>query len=297
LSISSSTLNSAQVILNGIGGAAGAMQMQPAVLDFSTVGVGTASQTQTITLTNIGPVDLAAMTVSPSSGFQLTSTSCTAVLPVGTSCAATIAFAPVAAGPQTGTLTVSSSALASPTVASLSGVGFDFALSLAGAASQTVSSGQTATFTLALIPKNGSSGTFTFQCGSLPATALCSFNPVSESVAAGTTGNVSVQVTTGHSARSIHQPDKKIWGSLIVLCGVVVWPFMLRRKRITLRLAIMLLALTGCVMGCAGSGGGSGGTAAGGQGTSSAAAGTYTIPITATANGVAHTVTVTVTID
>ena len=296
LTVGSSTLNSAEVILNGIGGAAGAIQIQPALLNFSTIGVGTASRAQTMTLTNTGPADLAAMTLTLSSGFQLTSTSCTSTLPIGTNCEAAIEFVPATAGLLSGAMTVSSNALASPIEASLSGVGFDFAVSVAGVAIQTVSSGQTASFTLVLAPKNGSSGTFTFQCGSLPAAAVCSFNPVNEVVGAGTIGNVMMQIATGPSASSIHHSDEMVWGRAIVLCAVVLWPLALRRKQATLWLVVMLLVFTGGVLGCPGSGGGSGGTSAGGRGNSTAA-GTYTIPVTATANGVAHSVTVTLTID
>jgi hypothetical protein len=135
-----------------------------------------------------------------------------------------------------------------------------------------------------------------FPCGSLPAGAVCSFNPVSEVVGAGTTGNVMMQIATGPSASSIRHSDETVWGRAIVLCGIVLWPLALRRKQAALWLAVMLLICTGGVLGCAGSGGGSGGTSAGGQGNSTTA-GTYTIPVTATANGVAHSVTVTLTID
>jgi hypothetical protein len=38
----------------------------------------------------------------------------------------------------------------------------------------------------------------------LPANAVCTFNPASETVAASAPGNVAVQVTTGGSASSAH---------------------------------------------------------------------------------------------
>ena len=73
-----------------------------------------------------------------------------------------------------------SSSLAAAVLIPLSGMGFDFSVSSTGQSSQTVSSGQTANFTIKLATMSGSSGTFTFACSSLPANSACTFNPASE---------------------------------------------------------------------------------------------------------------------
>jgi hypothetical protein len=206
-------------------------------------------------------------------------------------------FAPTIAGQQTGSLTVASSALAIPAQAVLAGTGFDFAVSILGGSSQTISSGQTARFTLVLTPANGSSGTFAFACGPLPAIAACSFNPPTETVGANTTGNVMVQIATGGSARSMHPSGAIAWEGVSALCGLMLLPVAWRRKRGILLRAFLLALVMSAVVSCAGSGGGTEGPGSNGTGTSNGPVGTYSIPIQVTANGVVHAATVTLTVD
>lgn len=296
LTITSTTSNSAVVILNGIGGTAGSLQVQPAVLNFPTTGVSGESKSQTVTLTNTGPVDLAALALNASSGFQLTSTTCPATLAMGASCTAGVAFTPSTAGPLTGSLSVTSSALAAPVPAALSGMGFDFGASISVSSSQTISSGQVASFTVMLSPMNGSSGTFTLQCGSLPAGAACSFNPANETVSPNTTGNVTLQIAADRTS-SIQRPDASGWAAGVAICALLFLPLAVRSRRKTLWLCAVLSILICGVASCAGSGGGTGAGPAGGQGNSTAAVGTFSILVTVAANGVTHTVTVTLTVD
>ena len=297
LTVASTTSNSAIVLLTGIGGVAGSLQLQPAVLTFPVTGVGMTSSPQTVTLTNTGPVDLANFALSASSGFQLASTTCAATLAVGASCTATIAFTPSAAGQQSGSLSAASSALSAPAQAMLSGMGFDFGAVVSGSSSQTIANGQMASFTLVLSPKNGSSGTFTLQCGSLPAGAVCSFNPANETVAANATGNITVQIATGHAASLTRRPGTRSWLPGIAVCGFLLLPIALRRSRKALGLAALAAILIGGVASCSGSGGGSGGSTVGGQGSSNSSVGTFSIPVTVAANGIAHSVTLTLTVD
>jgi hypothetical protein len=291
--ITSTTSNTAIVILSGAGGSAGSVQLQPSVLNFPATGLGAASSVQTVTVTNTGPVDLAALTLSVSSGYQLATTTCGSTLAPSASCSVGLVFSPNTGGQQSGSLTVNSGALAAPAHAELSGMGFDFSASIAGSASQTISSGQSASFVLALAPQFGASGTFSFQCASLPVSALCSFSPVNETVAANATGNVTVQITTANAASMPAPSHKMRRGALPALCVLLAFPLVWRRRRKALWL-IAALALLGCgVSSCSGSGGGSGGTP--GQGT--AGVGTYSIPVSVASNGVVHTVTVKLTVD
>ncbi len=293
-----SSVNAATVILNGIGGAAGSLQLHPSLLTFPTTGVGTTSGVQTVTVTNTGPVAFEDLAVSVSSGFQLTSTTCTSMLAMGASCSAGITFNPGTAGQQTGNLTLTSSAMATGAQAGLSGMGFDFTVTLSGSSSQTVSSGQTASFTLVLTTMGGSSGTFTFACGTLPANAVCTFNPASETVAASAPGNVAVQVTTGGSANSARNTGSHMsgWGAAPAVAGLVLLPLAWRRRRKILMMVALFAIITGGISSCSGSGGGTGGSSTSGLGNESAP-GTYSIPVSVASNGVVHQVTLTLTVD
>jgi hypothetical protein len=283
--------------MSGTGGAAGAVQIQPALLNFSTTGVGTVSASQQLTIANTGTVALTDLALAVSSGFQLAATTCTATLAPGATCTGTVVFAPTNVGQQSGNLTVSSSALAANAQAPLSGMGFDFSVSVTGNSSQTVSSGQTARYTLELSPTNGSSGTFTFQCDSLPAHATCTFNPSSETITANTTGSVTVQISTGQAVASLKQtilPHPRV---LPVAIGLMILPFALRKRRKTLLLISILAVVALGAVSCSGGGGGSGGSAPPSQNSSNTPPGKYSVGVTATANGVSRKVTLSLTVD
>ncbi len=107
----------------------------------------------------------------------------------------------------------------------LSGTGtvpFDFTLTASGATSQTVVGGQVANYTLVITPAPGSSGTFSFQCGTPPTNALCLFNPASETLAAGVTGNVAVQISTGQSGSASLIPPSRLARASSSVRAVVV---------------------------------------------------------------------------
>ncbi|HEU5457881.1 MAG TPA: choice-of-anchor D domain-containing protein [Terracidiphilus sp.] len=297
LAVSSASETTANVALTGVGGLAGAVQVLPGSLSFATVGVGQSSAVQTVTMTNTSAaVSLTDLTLSASAGFTLSGSTCPATLGPGASCTAGVAFAPASAGAQTGTLTVASSALASNVKIPLSGMGFDFTVSTKGETSQTVASGQTADYTLSLTPLNGSTGTFTFLCGQLPANAVCVFNPSSEGVAANTTGSATVEVETGHAAQAAAAKETKGWGGAQLGLGLLLLPLAWRRRRKAMLLVLLLGVLTGGVSGCVGAGGNVLGGSTGSGGTTTPP-GTYAITVTATANGVSHAVTVSLTVD
>jgi hypothetical protein len=280
------------VALTGTSGAAGAAQVQPALLNFPTTGVGASSGAQTVTVMNTGSLALNSFALSVSTGFQVSGTTCTSTLAVGANCSISVTFNPASAGQANGNLTIASSSLAASQRVPLSGMGFDFTLGLSGSTSQTVASGQTANFTMTMTPMNGSSGTFSFACGSLPANANCSFNPSSELVNANATGSVTVQVATVGASASAQGPEVG-WGAASLLCGFVLLPLAIRRKR----KALILLAVLAIVSGGASSCGGGGAGSSGSHGGSNTPPGTYTIPLTATANGISHQVSLSLTVD
>jgi len=292
--------SSARLALSGTGGAAGTGQILPAVLSFTTTGIGTISVAQTVTITNTGSVAFSDLAVAVSGAFQLTNSTCAAMLTPGASCGGSVVFAPTTAGQQSGNLTVSSSTLAASLQAPLSGIGFDFSASVTGNSGQTVSSGQTARYTLTLSPMNGSSGTFAFQCDTLPAHAACAFNPSSETVAAYTTGSVTIQIATGQSTASA-MPSPSIgsrWRIVPVALGLIVLPIAWRRRwKLLVLVGLFAIAVSG-VASCSGGGGGTKGSATPPtQSGSNTPAGTYSVGVTATANGVSHKVMLSLTVD
>ncbi len=297
LTVEASSLNTATVVLSGMGGLAGVVQLQPASLSFPATGVGTTSGAQMITMTNAGMVALTDLALTISNGFKLASNTCTTSLLPGASCTAGVAFAPGSAGQKTGNLTVASSSMAAVAQAPLSGKGTDFTVGFSGSSSQTISSGQTASFALVLTPASGSAGIFTFQCGSLPANAVCSFNPASETVAANSTGSVTVQVATGHSALSTRNTGLAGWGAVSLACGLMLLPLAWARRRRDFLLVLLSVLVLGGVASCSGSGGGTGGAPPAGATNTNTPAGTYSIPVTIVSNGVSHMVTLSLTVD
>ena len=296
LSVSSSTFSDpASAALEGIGGAAGSVYVQPSSIAFSTTGVGTTSAPQQVTLTNNGPVRISDLALSASAGFKISSSTCGTSLDVSSSCTAQVGFTPLSAGQQTGNLSIVSNSLAAPAQVAISGMGFDFHVGSTGQSSKTVSSGQTASYTLTLTPLNGSSGTFTYSCGSLPADSLCTFSPASASVPANGSWSVTLNVSTGssHSTASL-SAWRRSRSDLLPLSCLIALPIGFAFRRRGRWLIILMTGLIGIVS-CAGAGGGGGGKPA--STNQSTPAGTYSIVVTANANGVSHNTNLTLIVD
>ena len=257
LTVSSPVFMPATVTLSGAGGLAGSVQMMPGLLTFPATGVGATSSAQTVTVTNSGGVTLTSLTLAASTGFQIANNACPASLSPGASCTTGVTFAPAQTGQQSGSLTVASSAMAAGAQVSLSGTGFDFTAAVGGQSGQTVASGQTASFTLNLAPQGGTTATFTFQCGTLPANASCTFNPASDAVPANATSHVTVQIATGQAAVAAQVRHPYGWSEWPVACGLVLLPLAWRRRRKWL-MGIAGLVLAGGLSSCAGAGGGTG---------------------------------------
>lgn len=298
LVVSSSTAGVAavQVPLNGSGQLATAIATNPLQLSFTAVvGVGQLSAAQMVTVTNSSSYSIGPLTLAVTAPFQLAQNNCTGAMAAGGNCSAAVVFAPAAAGAATGAMTISSAAVGAAATVPLAGTGFDFALSVSGPASVTVSSGQTAHFALAITP-SGSQGAFAFACGSLPAHAVCTFNPPSETLSAGVEGDVTAQIATGQSSTAARGDGGIGWRAAPLMCGVILLPFALLRGRRVLLLAVMAVILAAGVSSCTSS---SGGTTTGlpNGGGESTPAGTYTIPVTISSTGVSHVVNVTLIVD
>jgi hypothetical protein len=298
LTIASPSLTaSASVPLSGTGGAPGSVQVAPSVIDFPQTGTGLISAPVTVTLTNpSGTIGLTSFALAVTAGFRLVNNTCPTTLAALASCTVGVEFAPTSAGTGSGSLTASSSALAAGAFVPLQGMGFDFALAASGLSSQTIADGQTAAFRLVLTPLLGSQGVFTFQCGSLPPYSACVFSPSSAAVTANSSGYEGVQIETGLTQTTASSTTRRMVRVLPLACGLLLLPFVLGRGRRTLLLvavlAILAVGITSCTVAQSIS---SGGTPSSGSGITPA--GTYSIPVTATSDGVAHSFTLTLTVD
>jgi hypothetical protein len=109
------------VALSGVG-IVSAVNVTPASLTFSGQNVGTESTSQPVTLLNIGSVPLTVNSVAVTSGFKQNN-NCLPTVAALASCTINVSFLPTAAGPQTGTLTITDFAGNSPQTVALNGTG------------------------------------------------------------------------------------------------------------------------------------------------------------------------------
>jgi hypothetical protein len=298
LTVSSITFSTqATVALSGMVGGAGAIQAAPSTISFGTVGVNAFSNPVAVTITNpwtTTTMDGLTLTFPP--GFQAASgtNTCPASLGPGTSCTVGVVFAPTSAGAQSGTLSITSSTASARGSVALSGTGFDFSVAVSGSNTQTVAAGQIAYYTIAISPlTNSPGGNFTFACGTLPAYALCIFDPSGETVATGGTGNVTVEISTGQSTTSSLAAGPAKVRALPFACGLILLPLALtpawKRRRKFLLMGALLVILAGGISSCVSSLAGSiSSCKTDCSGSGLTPAGTYTITVNVTSNGVTH---------
>ncbi len=213
-----------------------------------------------MTVTNSSSYAIAAVSLTAPAPFSIAQNSCTAGLAAGANCSASVVFQPTAGGSASGSLTATSSAVSTPATVALSGTGFSFTANVSGSASQTVTSGQQATYTLVILPV-GSGATFAFSCGTLPTNALCLFSPATETVSAGVQGNVAVEISTGNASTArLERPgiaktknakpglDRFGFGfALPLACGWLLLPSAVRRRHRLLLLALLATFVMGGV--------------------------------------------------
>jgi hypothetical protein len=306
----------ASVPLNGSGILASGLATNPAQIVFPVVAAGQSSTAQPVTVTNSSGYAISTVSLAAAAPFSVTQNTCTGGLAAGANCTASVVFQPSAGGSATGALTVTSSTVATPATVPLSGTGFDFAVSITGPVSQTVASGQQASFTMIVAPV-GSGGTFAFSCGTLPTNALCLFNPATQTLNAGVQGNVLVEISTGNgSAARLEKPNlakPNLVGpnfatpnsggpafprALPLACGLLLVSVAVFKRRKLFLLVVLAAILATGVSSCTSSGGGTGGGGSGGNGGGSKTPpGTYTIPVSVTSMGITHSLNVTLTVD
>jgi parallel beta-helix repeat protein len=102
----------------------------PSSVAFGTQNVGSTSGAQTVTLQNSGTSAVTGVSVSVSGDFAQTN-GCGTAIAAGASCTVSVTFHPTAGGARSGSLSVASSAVNSPTTVALSGTGATSSTNLA----------------------------------------------------------------------------------------------------------------------------------------------------------------------
>jgi hypothetical protein len=142
--------NVTPVSLTGTGTQPGpSLSANPSSLSFASTVVGSTTAAQSVTVTNTGTASATISSVAATGDFQQTNT-CGTSLAVNASCTISVTFAPTTGGARTGTVTVTSNAVNSPTTISLSGSGIgtntNIALNQPTSASSSVNGAQTPNF-------------------------------------------------------------------------------------------------------------------------------------------------------
>ena len=197
LTLTDSGLNSPQTVaLSGTGVQLG---LSVPSLTFSNQLAGTSSAVQAVTVTNVGAATLNITSIVPSAGFSQTN-SCGTSLAGNASCTLNISFAPTAAGPVNGLITLNYSGTQSTIVVSGTGTDFSLGTQQGGSSSATVNAGTTANYNLSLSGTAGLTNGVTLTCSGAPTAATCSVNPPTATFNGTTPVNFSVTVST--TARS-----------------------------------------------------------------------------------------------
>lgn len=268
---------------------AAAARIAPARLVFPSQQAGSISGPQHVTVTNqaSGPITIRALSAS---GNFTESDDCVSAepLPAGSSCTATVVFAPTMPGPISGTLTVADSFDAISPSISLSGTAtaaIKFSLS-ATPDSATLSSGHPASYTLAVTPNGGFNQTVSVNCSGAPFGATCSVSPASVTLngSNASTATVTVSATAGGFTGSMFDvgTGTYIWRYALFLLVILS---LLAMRKTRFAAAVMIVGLT---IAC-----GNGSTANG----SGLKSGTYMLTLQATAGNNTQSTQVTLMVE
>jgi len=219
---------------------------------------------------------------------------------------ASMPYTPTTAGTHSITVSYSGDtnyqSVSSPGAAMLTVIGPDYSIGSSGSSTQTVSPGQTATFTnvISVSPLDGFSGTVALSCSLGAQATTCSVNPSS---LPGASGTASVMVTTtangstpiGVSGEHFMTGREAIG---VLLLDVLTLPMLLvrtrtRRQPLGIAVWFVFAALALTLGGTAGCGGG-GSTPPPPQGTQP---GTYAITVTSSSGALSHNTTLTLVVN
>jgi len=281
----------------------------PRSLKFANQGIDTTSVAQGLTLTNRGAAALAVTKIAVSGDFAQ-SNDCGSSLPIGKSCTVNVTFAPTADGIRSGMLAITDNDSVVPHTLVLSGTGTGagFLMSVApnSSASQTVSAGQMASYSLVFTPEGGFNGSLALTCSGAPTGATCTETPATFPLSNTSAATVTIQVATTAAAlaplgpKSIpSRPVSFLPRFNLQLVGLLVWIFLVvsliaiianrdkqPRWQALAAATVLVLIWTGC--------GGGGSISTGG--TPGTPPGTYRITVTATSGALIQTTGLTLTV-
>ena len=171
------------------------------------------------------------LSLATSTGFQLTSNNCGTSLAPGASCTTGIVFQPTVAGMQNGNLTVTASTLANPVTAA-----FRRGLRLYAGRFRLHQPNRNQRPNCRLYPCPYATEWFgghvhpavrhsSYVCHLL----LQSNQPIA--LDAGTTGYLTVSISTGHSTSSANRETSPPWRTLALACGLILLPLGGRRSQ------------------------------------------------------------------
>jgi hypothetical protein len=256
---------------------------------FGSVPVGTSSTPNLLTVWNDGPVaaPMPAFTVTGTNAGEFVATAgaeCAMVPAYGGTCTISVVFRPTAAGNQAATLSFASGATIPATIQiAFAGFGLDFTVSVSGSATQTITSGQSASYTVLLQANESYSPTLAIACqASGSSYGPCTASPATLTLSSGQS-STTVTISKSVSART----HRELFPGWSIALGALIAPvgfLFTRRSRRTGVAAFALLVFS--LLSFVSCGGGSGSS-------SSPQPQTYTYTVTATnpANNVSHTTT------
>ncbi len=282
------------ISLSGVGSGSGG-NLLPASLVFSSVPVGTASASQTATLTNSGNSSLNISDVQITGDFAQTN-NCPTALPSGFSCTVGVTFHPSVSGIRTGTLTISDNVAGGSQTVNITGNGADFTLS-SSSGSTTIKAGSTATYIVTVAPQGGAfNNRVKLSCSGSPKNATCSLSPNSLMPGPNPASATLTIVTAGTTAQVT--PPLHSRGRLFLAFSLPGFGFLamfLTSFRSHARRIRLLGLLTGITLllllsACAG------GTGIVNQPGSGTPPGTYTVAVTGISGTLQRTLPLTVTV-
>ena len=251
------------------------VKLTPNNISFGTVTQGATAGAQIITLTSAGTGTLHIASVALGgtnlSDFSLTNNCATAAYAVGASCTIAVSLSPLAIGTRAAFIAISDDAPNSPQTINLSAsinAAFTVSPAAPGSNSATVAAGQTATFTLQLVPGTGFAGSAAFGCAGAPKAATCTAPNVQISGGTPITYVASVATTKNSLVTAPPSPPIPffIWLRMFSLAsygGILALLLFLSRGRgqsslpHALRAAALVILASACLYGAAGCGSGS----------------------------------------
>ncbi len=245
---------------------------------FATITQGTSSAPLSISVSNTGnaPLHISAVTVGGNNAadFSNAPSNCSgATLAAAASCNISVAFAPLAAGQRTETITLSDDSASSPQIITVLGNANPAFAVGATSTTATITAGGTAQYQLQLTPGSNFTGSITMVCSGAPLGATCQI-PATVQIASGAVAPFTVSVVTSGATASVTPytaprgptspwayPEisiRIILGLLLVallfLTSEIAIPQARKKVRFTTALCtgLLLTTLTGFFAGCGG---------------------------------------------